>query len=186
MRFLLSLLLLASPALADDDPVTIKLKLHPEPGRAVTTNSRHVDRGSTRIEGADGKLIAEVKPGGSETVETTTVLEADKDGVPTQYLRTYEKATETENSKTKTFTYQGRTLLYEKGKDGKVRVGVAGAGDLDPKDAEKLVERANKPSESEALMRQFAPKKPVKVGDWWPLDLKLVAAAMEVKADEAR
>jgi hypothetical protein len=186
MRFLLPLLFLASAALADDDAITIKLKLHPEPGRTVTTDGRHVDRGSTRIEGADGKLLAEVKPGGSETVETTTVLEADKDGVPTRYLRTYEKAAETENSKTKTFTYQGRTLLYEKGKDGKVRVGVSGARGLDPKDAEKLVERAKKPSESEALMRQFAPKKPVKVGDSWPLDIKLVAAAMEVKADEAR
>jgi len=186
MRILLSALLLAGPALAADEPVTIKLKLHPEPGKAVTNSSKHVDRGSTRIERPDGKLVAEIKPEGSETVETTTVLEADKEGVPIRYLRTYAKATETENGKTKTFTYQGRTLIYEKGKDGKVRVGVAGAGEVDPQDAEKLVERANKPSESEALMRQFAPKKPVKPGDSWPLDVSLVAKAMEVRADEAK
>jgi hypothetical protein len=186
MRVLIAVLLFALPTFAADEPVTIKLKLYPEPGQSITSDSRHTDTGTTRIEDPDGKLLVEVKPGGSVTVEKTTVLEADKEGKPTKYLRTFEKANETESGKTKTFSYEGRTVLFEKQKDGKFRVGVVGKGELEPADAEKLVEKANKPSESDAIMKQFAPKKPVKVGDSWPLDAKLMATAMEATVDEAK
>lgn len=185
MRPLIVALVFAAPALADE-PVTIKLRLHAQPGKTVTTTSKHVDSGSTRLEDADGKQLLEIKPGGSETVTRTTVLEADKDGVPTKYLRSYEKATEKENGKEKTLSYQGRTLLFEKGKDGKFRVGAAGKGDLEPADAEKLVDRANKPNETEAILKQFAPRKPVKVGDSWPLDIKLIAPILDGKVDEKK
>jgi hypothetical protein len=186
MRPVLILALLALPAPAADNPITIKLKLHPEPGKAINVTSRHVDRGSTRIEGPDGKVLVDHEPGGSETVKTTTVLEADRDGVPTKYLRTYKTATETEDGKTRTYSYQGRTLLFEKGKDGKLRVGVVGPGELDRRDAEKLLEKANESSESAALMRQFAPDKPVRPGDSWPLGVKLVGRVLDMKVDEAK
>ncbi|HEX3151771.1 MAG TPA: hypothetical protein VHR66_27110 [Gemmataceae bacterium] len=186
MRAFIAILLLALPAIAADEPVTIKLKLHPAPGQMILSDSRHTDTGTTRIEDADGKLLVEVKPGGSETIERTTILEADSEGTPTKYLRTFDKANETESGKKKTFSYEGRTILYEKQKDGKFRVGVVGKDDLDPADAEKLVDKANRPSESDALMKQFAPKKPVKVGDSWPLDAKLMATAMESKVEEAK
>src|SRR3954470_19082887 len=104
MRSAISLLLFALPAIAADEPVTIKLKIHPKPGEAITSDSRHTDTGTTRIEDPDGKLLVEVKPGGSETVEKTTVLEVDADGTPTKYLRTFEKANETESGKKKTFS----------------------------------------------------------------------------------
>lgn len=185
MRVLIALAAFTLPAAADE-PITIKLKIHPAPGESITSDSRHTDTGTTRIEDPDGKLLVEVKPGGSETVQKTTILEADKDGTPTKYLRTFEKANETESGKKKTFSYEGRTVLYEKQKDGRFRVGVVGKDELEPADAEKLVEKANKPSESDAIMKQFAPKKPVKVGDSWPLDAKLVATAMESKVDEAK
>jgi hypothetical protein len=185
MRTLILLAALAVPALADD-PITIKLKLHAEPGKTTVDTSKHTDHGSTRIEGPDGKPLVETKPEGSETVERTTVLKADKDGKPTQFLRTFEKATDSKDGKTKAYSYQGRTILYERRPDGKFRLGVAGKGDLDPADAERLIERANRGSESEEIIKQFAPNKPVKVGDSWPLDLKPVARALEMTADAAK
>src|SRR4249920_217037 len=100
MRVVIAVLLLALPMFAADEPITIKLKLYPEPGQSITSDSRHTDSGSTRIEDPDGKLLVEVKPGGSVTVEKTTVLEVDKEGKPTKYLRTFEKANETESGKT--------------------------------------------------------------------------------------
>lgn len=178
-------LLLAVPAVAEE-AFTLKIKLSPDVGKTWTSSNVSKDSGSTKLLSADGKLIVEIKPGGSETIKRDTVLEIDKDGQPTKYLRFYEKATEIEDGKSKTFSYQGRTLLFEKGKDGKFRIGLAGKEEIDPKDAAKLFDKANKPSESEAILKQLNSQKPIKVGDSLKLNVKPVGEAMDAQLDEAK
>lgn len=188
MRPILAVLACALPVLADDT-VIIKLKLDPAVGVAQKSSEVSKDRGVMKFEGPDGKTI-EIHPEGSQTVNRDTILRVDKDGRPTQFLRTYEKATESEDGKTKTFSYQGATLLYEKGADGKFRVGVGARGkeaaEIAPKDAERLFDKANKPGDRDAILRQLVTGKPVRVGDSWKLALKPMAEAMEAELDESR
>lgn len=95
---------------------TIQLKLNVTPGMALTSTDTQKDKGTTKILDADGKVVKEISAGGAETVYRESVLEADKLGNPTKYLRKYEKANNTEDGKTTTYSYEGRTLLFAKGR----------------------------------------------------------------------
>ena len=61
-----------------------------------------------------------------------------------------------------------------------------GKDTIDAKDNEKLFRSVNKPSESDEIMKQLDPKKPVKVGESWKLDPKPIAKATKFKVDEAK
>jgi hypothetical protein len=180
MRLLVSLPLfaLASSLAHAQETYTIQLKLDPGVGKTVTSRSHDVSTGSMKFFDADGKLLAEHKKEGSEDSYRLTVLEADKDGQPTKFVRVYDKANEKEDGKTKTFSYQGRTVLFEK-VDGKFRLGVAGEPALDGKDVEKLLKKANKKGAADGLLRNLPPSKPVKVGDSWNVPVKPVADSMD-------
>src|SRR5262245_12055229 len=131
-----------------DDTHDIRIKLKIDPGRTVTYKETVKESGSLKSFDVDGKLVFERQREGSETAHRLTVLETDKDGKVTKYVRTYNAATEKENGKTKTFSYHGRTLLFEK-VDGKFRVGVVGEPPLDPDDVALLYKKANKKSQSD-------------------------------------
>jgi hypothetical protein len=161
-----------------DESYTIKVKVYPASGRTVTFHDVTKSSGSMKIFDEKDKLVVETKPEGNETRLRTTILEVDKDGKATKYLKTYETATETEGGEKKTFSYQGRTVLLER-KDEKFRLGVAGDPPLDPADEKKLIDLANSKSESTAILQNLSPGKPVKVGDSWDLPAKPIADAME-------
>lgn len=177
---------LASPLGFAQETHTIKLKLNVEPGKSMTSADSHKDKGSTKILDADGKVVKEISPGGAESVTRDVVLEADKLGNPTKFIRKYVKANNTEDGKTTAYSYEGRTLLFEKKADGTFRIGTEGKDPIDAKDTEKLFRAVNKPSESDEIMKQLDPKKPVKVGESWKLDPKPIAKALEFKVDEAK
>jgi hypothetical protein len=179
MRLILTLLAAAvvAPVLADD-AVTIKIKIDADVGKTVTFRSTDVSTGSMKFFQPPGKLLFEQKKEGSETSYRDTVLERDKDGKATRFVRVYDKASEQEDGKMKTFSYQGRTVLFEK-KDGKFRLGVAGEPPLDAKDVEKLLKDVNKKGDANALLRHLPPKKSVKVGDSWSVPPLPVAESMD-------
>jgi hypothetical protein len=174
---MLALVLTASTGQAQES-YTIKLKIDADVGRTMTFRSSLVSSGSIKVFDANNKLINERKPEGDEMAHRVTVLDRDKDGKPTKYVRVYEKATEKDDGKTKALSYQGRTALFEK-VDGKFRVGVVGEPPLDAKDSDQLYEKANKKSQGEALLRNLSPGKAVKVGDSWTIPIKPLAEAME-------
>jgi len=188
MRFILSALVvtLANSVGSAQEMHTIKLKLKVEPGKSRTSTDTHKDTGTTKILDADGKVLKEISPGGAESVSQEIVLEADKSGNPTKFIRKVQKAKNTEDGKTTAYSYEGKSLLFEKQADGKFRIGVEGKGTIDAKDQEKLFRAANKPSESDEIMKQLDPKKPVKIGETWKLDPKPIARAMDFIVDESK
>lgn len=179
-------LLLGMSICQGQDEHTIRLKRHLEPGNSRTTTNLTKDKGTTRILDAEGNLLKQVKHGGSETIEQNIILSANKAGEPTKFIRKYTKATNTADDKTRPYSYEGRTLLFEKKPDGKFRIGVVGKEPLTNEDAEKLFDSVNKPPKSDEIMKQLAPKQAVKVGDSWKLDPKPIAKVMDVTINESQ
>jgi hypothetical protein len=166
------------PLFAADETHVIKFKYDVDTGRTIQFRSADVETGSMRAFDAEGKKTFEASKEGGEISYRSTVLERDKEGKVTKYVRVYEKANEKEDGKVKTFSYEGKTILYEK-IDGKFRIGVVGDNALDSKDSAKLIKDANGKSESEALFRNLPPAKPIKIGDSWAVPVKPVAEAMD-------
>jgi hypothetical protein len=160
------------------DRYSIKLKINHDVGKTITYRSMYVPTGSMKFFDTDGKLLGEDKNEENETSYRTTVfVRDDKEGTATKFVRVYDKALEKEGGKARTFSYHGRTLLFEK-RDGKFRVGVVGEPPLDAKEVEKLLRDLNKKGDSDALYRNLPPAMPVKVGDSWFIPVKPVAGAL--------
>src|SRR5262245_39726561 len=128
-----ALAVLAVPAVRADEAYTIKLKLDVDTG--LTSTHRLNSKMTRDLKGSlvGEKQFAETLQAEEETTYKETVLDRDKNGKPTAYVRVYEKATKIENGKAQTLSYHGRTLLFEK-VDDKFRIGVAGEPPLDAKD----------------------------------------------------
>jgi hypothetical protein len=167
------ILLSACAAEAAEQKYSIKLKTYPEAGKTVTVRDTDKDTGSVKFFDPDGKLVNEVKPKIREKVYSITVLARKKSDAPAEkFTRVYEKATETENGKSKTLSYQGRTVVFEL-KEGKYWVGVVGKPPLDEKDLDEFIEKANHyPSGDADFDKAMMPAKPVTVGDRWTADPK--------------
>jgi hypothetical protein len=179
MRFRVALCALFVAATGDaQDSYTIKLKLDMDVGKSVDYRSSSTGTGSIKFFDLDGKLLLESTRESEETTYRLTVLERDKAGKATRFIRVYDKANELEDGKAKTFSYAGRTLYFEKVGD-KFRIGVVGAPPLDAKDIAQLHKKLDKKSDSEPLLRHLSPGKPVKVGDSWSVPVKPVAEAMD-------
>lgn len=165
---------------------TIKLKIDADLGKTINFRTHDVSTGSMKFFDADNKQIGEEKKEGAETSYRLTTLERDKNGKPTKFIRVYDKAFEKEAGKTNAFSYQGRTVLFEKVGD-KFRVGVVGEPPLAAKDVGKLIKDVSKKGDSNALLRNLSPGKAVKVGDSWSVPVKPVAESMEdMPADLAK
>jgi hypothetical protein len=173
----LVVVVLAAPAFAEES-YTLKFKIDPDAGKTVQHHSYDTSTGSSKFFDTEGKLLLEQKKEGNESTYRVTILGRDKDGKATKKVRVYEKATEKEDGKSKTFSYQGRTLVIEK-VDGKDRIGVVGEPPLDPKDVEKLYKDLDKKSETKAILDNLSPGKPVKVGDSWPVPVKPISEALD-------
>lgn len=152
---------------------TLKLKSHPDVGQSMTVIQKENSDGTFGIKDAAGKVLKEDKNQEvKETTYTVTTLEKG-DKRPAKFKRVYETATVKQGNQSKTKSYSGKTVVFEL-KDGKYDIAIEGGGALDAKDLKDLGEEVNKPEMEEA----FLPKKPVKVGESWDMDAKLVGEAM--------
>jgi hypothetical protein len=156
---------------------TIKLKTYPEAGMTVTVRDSYKETGSTKFTDLDGKLLNEVKPKSREEVYTQTILKRTKSDAPAEkFKRTYEKAVGTEDGKSATRSYQGRTVVFER-RQGKYWLGVVGKPPLEKKDSDHLLEDVNDsgPKSAEGD-KAITPDKPVAVGDRWPVNPKFLGS----------
>jgi hypothetical protein len=151
---------------------TIKLKADPDAGNSIFIREAEKNSGTIKVFDAADNLLKEDRPGPMEKAYTLTILERGAGSEMQKYLRAYDKATETKGDKTKVFSYQGRTVVFERKKD-KYWVGVVGQPPLDPADLEKLIQKAN--DRGPDMDKVMAPPAPVAVGDSWKPDLKLWA-----------
>jgi hypothetical protein len=168
---------LVVPAYADET-YTIKVKVDSDVGKTIVYRSANKDTGSMKVFDADGKLLLNREKEGEETVYRSTMLERDKNGKAKKYVRVYEKDSETENGKTKTLSQQGRTVVFEKVGD-KFRIGVVGEPPLAAEDIAKLYKSANEKHDSDPLLRNLSPGKPVKAGDSWDMSVKAFAESLD-------
>jgi hypothetical protein len=167
---------LAAPSAYAQETYSIKLKLDAEVGKSTTFRTSNKGSGAVRVFDPEGKQIMEIKKEGDERIYRSTILERDKNGAATRYIRVYEKATEKENGMIKTYSYQGRTVLFEK-TDGKFRLGVAGEPPLDPRDVALLLRDAN--AKGDQILRNLAPNRPVKSGDSWSIPVEAALGGMD-------
>src|SRR5258708_4637408 len=129
---------------------------------------------------ANGKVVKENELPNQQTVYSLTILERKKSDTPAgKYKRVYEKATKSEDGKSKARSYQGRTIVFER-KDSEYWVGVVGKPPLDNKDLNELIEKANEDSPSAIEGdKAITPTKPVAVGDHWTIDPKAIGSLLK-------
>jgi hypothetical protein len=176
---------------AETQTYTVKLKTHADVGMTVTIQNSRKESGSTRLFAADGKLLSELQPESREVVYALTILKRKtSEAPPEQFKRVYQKATETIGGKTRTFSFQGRTVVFER-KDGTYQVGVAGTFPLDEKDLARFLEKANENTPSAAQQdRALTPPRAVAVGEPWRIDPRMLGdlprdAELDLKASHA-
>ena len=166
-------LMLVAATAAPAQTYTIKFKSDPVAGRSVVVREAKKETGSVKFFDAAGKLN-EYPSTSDDKVYTETVLEqGPKEGSAAKFTRTFEKATETKGDKSRPFSYQGRTVVFER-KKNKWWVGVVGKPNLDPEDLASFLEREN--TEQPSMRALVTPTGPVAVGDRWNISLKLLAA----------
>jgi hypothetical protein len=165
----LAALVLAGAARAQT--YTIKLKYKGDVGKRVLNTFTNKKVSLAEIIRPDGKVLDRKKENETtEEVYTETVLETGATG-PDKFKRTYAKATLPGG---KVAPHQGRTVLFNR-KFGKCEARAEGEPELPAKDLEQLANRANRDAEYDKD-QLFHPGKPVKVGETWSLDKKLLAA----------
>lgn len=158
------------PAVAADEAITIKLKKAGKGDVVKETKTEDVTNDATVT--VNGQEMKQNEKSSSKFVYTDEILErGEKDPKPTKLKRTYETADVTKAGKGVDLGLKGKTVAIEKGKD-KYTFAVAD-GKLGEEATDLLDKEFNKKDDvdSEQLM---LPKKPVKVGDTWEVDLKAV------------
>ncbi len=179
--------LVAGGAGAADEAITIKLK---KAGKGDVVKETKTEDVNTVVNvTAGGQAQPEQKEkGGSKMVYTEEVLErGEKDAKPTKAKRTYETAEVVKKGEKVDLELKGKSVLIEKGKD-KYTFSVED-GKLNAEATEVLDKEFNKKDDvdPEELM---LPKKPVKVGDTWDVDVKAVTKMfgeeMTVDKDKAK
>jgi hypothetical protein len=158
-----------------EDAYTIKLKRGPEVGKSTVLKDNNEHTATTRFLDADGNPTAKdmKHTEKNEEVYTETVLEKG-DGHATKFKRTYTKATRTQDGKTETRSFEGRTLIFEE-KNGKFTVAVEGDKPVSKEDLEMLTRKVNE--QDDAQEDVLLPTKPVKVGESWKVDAKALVKA---------
>ena len=113
------------------------------------------------------------------TEDYTEEVLAVADGKPTKLTRAYAKA-RVEGGKDETKSYEGKTVLIEKGKDGKYAFTVNGAAvpEADAKGLDKSFNNPNKLDDEDML-----PPGPVAAGDKWDLPKKSLEKFNESDGD---
>jgi len=150
------------------EPVyTIKIKFLPEIGKAVAIRETQNSGGSMKMsEGA--KVLADTKHEQTrETAYLETLLEV-ADNVPKKFSRKYEKASLTQNGKTITRPYEGKTILFEQAGDG-FKATAEGAK-IDQATLKNLADDVI--NDDFKFERVLMPTKSVKLNEKWTIDAK--------------
>ncbi len=148
---------------------TIKMKYSPDKGQSVTYKDSGTENTTQVLTDAAGKVLKDDKTATTtEQVYTDTVI-AKNDKGPTKWKRTYEKAAKTENGKTTTRSYEGKTLVFEV-KDGKTKATPEGDAKIDDKDLEELQKKGS--DSDDTKFEKLLPTKAVKVGEKWTVNPK--------------
>jgi hypothetical protein len=170
----LAALALSAGARADDATYTIKVKHAPDVGKGIVIKSHDKETNSITVTDPDGKvLMTNKETAEKDEVYTETVIEKGEKQSK-KFKRAYEKATRTADGKTTDLPYQGRTIVFEQ-KDGKYQAAAEGTPALDKKVLAGLA--AKEDADPQAIDDAILPKKPVKVGDKWAVDIKVLAKA---------
>jgi hypothetical protein len=172
---LVSALLLtgAAGARAEGPAFTIKIKTYPDKGQVLLCRETDQQTGTVRFIDSEGNILQEQKPV-EETEENyrLTVLEAG-DRCPRRYQQSFDKATHGDGRLNRVRGYQGETILYEM-TEGKYQLTLGEKADVSRGERDSLASRAN--SDLDAPMDGvFQTGKPVKVGEAWEIDGKLLA-----------
>jgi hypothetical protein len=163
-----------------EDAVTIKLK-KPAKGETVKdTKSEDLDVSQA----VNGKVLVsqEVK---SSSTYTDEVLEAGEKGKPTKLKRTYESMTVSVGGKKPDLGLDGKTVLIEKGKE---KYTFSIDGKEVSAEAAKLLDKEFNKQDGEEPEELMLPKKAVKPGDTWDVDVKAVEKMFgeDMKVDTAK
>jgi hypothetical protein len=171
--------LMAALVRAGSETVTIKVKDYPAQGKALEVTEKQRQVTKVKITDPDGRPIPrpdEVK--GKEVTYTQKILEV-ADQRPTKTQRKFTRARVTLGDQTRTAAYEGRTVVFHYEK-GKVKATPEGGPALEQAVAAELAEDALK--DFEPTKQRLLPKKPVKVGESWPIDGKVIAAMFRLPA----
>lgn len=167
-------------------PIKLKYKVIYEDSSAGDvahlTETRSV-RATIKTTDAAGKVVEEKHSNGSENfVYTQTILEKpDKDKPPTRVRRQYERAEKKDDDKTTRMGFHGKTVLIEK-KEGKWHFRYEDGPELALEDTMMVYrdfhDHETVQGQADAH-KMLLPKKPVKVGETWPLDAETIAKRRE-------
>jgi hypothetical protein len=155
---------------------TIKIKFLPDVGKAVAIRETEKSSGSSKVS-EGGKVLGDQKHDeAKETQYIETLLEV-ADNEPKKFRRTYEKAAHTQNGKSKSRPYEGKTILFERTADGFKATPEGSAIDQGT-----LTKLADDVHSDVSLEKALVPAKPVKVNEKWTIDSKTFAAAFGKKS----
>jgi hypothetical protein len=154
------------PALTGPE-YTIKLRGDQEGDKMLVTETSDGSFSSTVLVGAQEKKEAKKAVEKFEYTETIFAMPAGADR-PTKVARAYTVAEEQEAGKSKkVFSYAGKTVLIEK-KNGTYGI-TADGKPLPPEEDAQFRKSFEKPDK--VRNEHFQPKKPVKVGESWAIDI---------------
>lgn len=172
---LVLVLVLGSFLVAADEPVySIRLRTFPPLNTTVICHDVDRDTGTVRFLNAAGKVVQEKKlDEQSEEIYKLTVLEYTE-RAPRKFRQNFSKATST-LVKNNVRSYQGVNVEFLLGENG-YRIGLPPKHSVTEEDQESLRQRANGDLEV-ALDEVFVPSRPIKVGEPWEVDPKLLRRA---------
>lgn len=164
----LGLLAGAAPA---PDTHTIKIK-EAVPGDVADATSLTDERSEVKVVDAAGKAIVEQTESKIRTfVYRETIVERpDLKKRATRLKRHYTKAEVKADGKAQTLSYQGQTVLIERGKDDRYRFRIEGGKEITGDNAKYLDEEFNKNKSDIEWEKLFLPSGPVRVGETWKID----------------
>lgn len=178
--------LVAGGAGAADEAITIKLK---KAGKGDVVKETKTEDVNTVVNiTAGGQTQDQKEKGGSKMVYTEEVIErGEKDAKPTKAKRTYETAEVMKMGEKVDLGLKGKTVLIEKGKD---KYAFTVDGEKVKAEAAEVLDKEFNKKDDVDMDELMLPKKAVKVGDKWDVDLKAVEKMfgdeMKVDKDKAK
>jgi hypothetical protein len=173
----------ASPARAEDKH-TIKIKEFADVGKTQIARDERRTANHIKVTDDTGKVLQEKNDKGAEVkeVEETTLETGPKKR--TKWKSTINKLVRSLNGTDRPASYQGRTVVYTRSKEGKYEVAAEGGAPLTVPESMELVGPMNRPgrNDDDSPIDFILPKNPVAAGESWPIDLAKVPFITEMGA----
>jgi hypothetical protein len=163
----------------EQEPIfTIRLKSFPAVGASVDRREVNEQSGVVRYLEPGGKVIREEKMARSNEVEFVEVILEGGEPQPRRFKRTYRKAQDTSGGASRSLSYEGRTIVFELTGE-QYQASAVGEPALSPADLADLARRITRHDQAEAIL----PRKSVKIGETWPIDLAKFARMLAEGAE---